>query len=387
MHFSKRALCFLIVLFHLNLASAQDVTTQDTLDHAAAFEQLSAIKGGWFQVTDLGDVLEEWKKESDSLFFGRNYRVRSTDGDTSSNKTYEIRLKTNGQVVFTTRFRAINDYRPIDFKLISFEDFAGLKTFVFENTKYEYPKRIIYAIDENRRLTITQEGERNFRARVEETVYEREFVSAEREMYFRLGMGAYKLNSSGTFFDDPDDKDPIYEWRPGWEVAAKMVFKGRGGFMRLGLEVGLSGRYSFLDTASFTADTFYLRNNIRYHQSILHFAFTPELRLGKADKASIFVGPYASRLLLVRAQGQSKPDSKGIFNSSNDLKKVDFGLIGGVNIAYNPWKADIAGRISLRAWLGLSNIDNLFVIDCATCSGKVTQRGFSVSYMVNLMKS
>ncbi len=385
-----RCLLSFIFLFPIIL-----IAQTDTLDLDAAFQRLGMLKGGWFQATDQGDVLEEWTQESDILLSGRHYRIKIADGDTTAERTSHIKRAPDA-VYYSTRIRTLNNNMPIDYKLVEHEDFADKQTFIFENIKYEYPRRIVYSIEANRNLIVRQEGERNGRPRVEENIYQREFSAAENEMYLRLGLGASGMHTSGFFFLDPDNQEPHYRWRPGWELGAQLAFKGRGNFMKFGLEAGLAGRYTHLDTSSFyqgrqgQADTLvYARKNVTYNQSFVYIAFTPELRLDKHDKVSIYVGPYASYQMLNRVKGKVLPDpkTKTVYNANSDFKKSDFGIIAGVNVRLNFFKRDLGGRLGIRGWYGLANRDNLYTNGCAQCTGKVTQRGITVSYAVNLLKS
>lgn len=371
---------------------AQDLQSQE-VEPVKAFDQLQKLRGGWFQASDQGDIVEEWESVDAQNLTGSNYRIRVTDGDTAGQKSYQISLRPDG-VFYTARFRAINNNEPLDFKLVLVEDFIGQRSFTFENKKYEYPQKITYTLIDNRDMVIKYEGERNGRPRVEESNYQREFSAAETEMYFRFGLGAFQMKTEGFFFRDPDEKEPSYALRPGWDLGAQLVFKGRGNFAKFGLELGLAGRYTYLDSASFTriglTDTvFFLRDDVRYTQTRIYVAFTPELRLDKNDKISIYLGPYVAQQLITRAKGTILPTGSktALFDANNDLKKTDFGIIGGLNFRLNPWKKDMGGRLGLRAWMGLSNQDNLYTQGCTQCTGKVTQRGLSVSYMVNLLKS
>jgi Outer membrane protein beta-barrel domain/Domain of unknown function (DUF6265) len=379
---------FHIVFFLLCIGT---ISAQEPLNFQRAFDQIGVIRGGWYQGTDQGDIVEEWAQSGDNLLTGRNYRVRVMDGDTAGERTYSIRLQPNG-MFYNARFRSINNNEPVDFELIAFEDFDGLRTFVFQNTQHDYPQKITYSIEANRNMRIRYEGLRNGKVRMEEFAYEREFEAAEKEMYARFGLGAFGMKPSGDFFKNPDQRSPNYQWRPGWDLATQIVFKGRGNYMRFGVEIGLTGRLSYLDTASLyslSADTaIYYRNNVRYNQTSVFIAFTPELRLDKNDKLTVFVGPYASMQLINRAKGGIYPNPKDrtVYNANDDLKKSNYGILGGFNLRLNPWEKDLGGRLSLRFWMGLGNLDNLYTQGCPQCTGKVTQRGFSVSYAMNLMR-
>jgi hypothetical protein len=364
---------------------------QDQIDHVKAFEQITVVNGGWFHSSDQGDVVEEWTQADEQTIRCRNYRIRITDGDTASEKTATLTLRTDG-VYYTTKFRAINNNQSIDYKLVETEELAGAMAFTFENANFEYPKRVIYSIEANRAMRIKYEGERNGKPRSEETVYDREFSAAETELYVRFGLGAFQMKTNGFFFRDRDNVEPTYQAAPSWELGAQLVFKGRGNFIRLGLEVGLAGRYSKLNKSSYSVnDTLvYERSNVRYNQTRVFLSFTPELRLDKNDKVTIFVGPYISQGLITRTKGLITPSvdpSVTRYNANYDLKKTDFGLILGTNMRLNPWKTELGGRLGLRAWLGLNNLDALYTVGCTQCTGEVTQRGFSVSYAINLLKS
>jgi hypothetical protein len=103
-------------------------------------------------------------------------------------------------------------------------------------------------------------------------------------------------------------------------------------------------------------------------------------------------GPYYGRLMFGGGKGTMLPDDDNFENRLvNDFRKSDFGLQGGFQYRMNFGKKDIGGILGLRANLGLSNLDNLYIRYCspgneAFCNGSVAFQGISLYYSVDLLK-
>ncbi|MFN5235601.1 MAG: hypothetical protein ACK5FV_00355, partial [Bacteroidota bacterium] len=118
----------------------------------------------------------------------------------------------------------------------------------------------------------------------------------------------------------------------------------------------------------------------------------PELSFGRDARFSIMAGPYYGRLMFGGGKGTMLPDDDDYENRLvNDFKKSDLGLQGGFQYRMNFGKKDIGGILGIRANLGLSNLDNLYIRYCspgneAFCNGAVAFQGISLYYSVDLLK-
>jgi hypothetical protein len=95
------------------------------------------LLGKWENKSDEGHLLETWTKVNDSLFVGESYFIKEKDTLHSE----KIELKQKGENLFyISTIKGQNNDKPITFK----HNIEIEKQLVFENTKNEYPKKIIY---------------------------------------------------------------------------------------------------------------------------------------------------------------------------------------------------------------------------------------------------
>ncbi|HNG90980.1 MAG TPA: outer membrane beta-barrel protein [Saprospiraceae bacterium] len=212
-------------------------------------------------------------------------------------------------------------------------------------------------------------------------------------MEFRLRAGAnfFSLNGTGQFPQDigGGKQDLGYAYQPGWELGSTATFNGRGGFLRINVDVGLSGRRSSVNSSFYGDTATYIRDGI-YNTTWLQVGAIPELKTGRNSRLSVLAGPYLGLLLSSRLKGTLLPDSENkVFRSTNDFKRLDIGLLFGLQYKVNFGKKDLDGRLGLRAQLGLKDLDNLYNRDCdnpAFCNGQVKWRGIALYYSINLLK-
>ena len=366
--------------------------TQEAFDAKDAFKDLKKIKGVWFMPTDRGDRLEIWTVVDDSTMTGRSLRIKPEDGDTVVLETLKLtRRDTN--IVYSAVVRGQNANKPVDFRLTE----AYSDEFVFENPKHDDPQKINYFLLGNREMQVTTEGKKNNRTITHEFVFEREFSSSTTEFRIRAGLNGSSFVKEREFSGVGDLEGPDFGPRPGWELGIGSAFRGSGGFLTMNVEIGLSGKYSAVN-ASFYADTvpgkpaaFFVRDG-SYRSVWFNAAVFPELTFKRDGRLSMIIGPYYGRLVLNKVAGTSTPaDRNKSFNSNTDLKKNDFGLMGGLHYKMNMGKKDLNGKIGLRFNMGLTDLDNLYIRRRSTSSPtlaneRILLRSVSAYYSIDLVK-
>lgn len=355
-------------------------------DAPAIFRELRALEGTWFMPTDRGDRLELWSVADDSTYLGRGLRIKPENGDTVTLETLRLELR-NDSITYYAIARGQNRNKPVAFGLTT-ADYDG---YLFENPQHDDPKKILYRLLGNRELQVTTEGVRNGRTVKDEYVFEREFTPGAVEFRARIGLNASSLVGTGQF---PQDITGVkqtldFGYQPGWELGTTASFNGRGGFLRINIDLGLAGRRSKVGSSFYGDTATYVRDGT-YNTTWLQLAAVPELKTGRNSRLSVLAGPYLGLLLSNRLKGTLLPDSENkLFKAANDFKKLDLGLTFGLQYKVNFTKKDLDGRLGLRAQLGMKDLDKLYNRDCdnpAFCNGQVKWRGVSVYYSVNLLK-
>ncbi len=101
------------------------------------FSQLYILQGTWIMKTKKGAIGEEWVKMTNDYLQSRGFMIRGNDTIT----TERVALKNTTEGIFyTSTVEDQNNRQPIAFRLTS----ALNNTFVFENPKHDYPKKITY---------------------------------------------------------------------------------------------------------------------------------------------------------------------------------------------------------------------------------------------------
>lgn len=359
------------------------------------FRELKVLQGTWFMPQDRGDRLDVWTSVNDSTLAGREMRIKAESGDTVLLQTMQLELR--GQsVIYSTTLRGQTKNDPVAYEL-TLADYDG---YLFENPEQENPQKIRYRLLGNRELQVSTEGKRGSRTITEEFVFEREFTPAGLEFRIRGGLNVCTLRGTGNF--PPSDigaaENPKFSPRPGWELGMQFRFKGSGGFINVNVEAGLAGRFSHAvsdfylkDKTATGVDTFiYYVRDVTYNQTWLTLAAIPEISLKRDGRLTILAGPYFSRLLFNKANGEEKPGGENkLFDANNDFKKNDIGIIAGLQYRLNFGKKDLGGLLGLRASLGLSDLDALYNRNCtnpAFCNGRVGWQGVSLYYSMNLLQ-
>ncbi|MBL7825564.1 MAG: outer membrane beta-barrel protein [Saprospiraceae bacterium] len=349
------------------------------------------LEGTWFMPTDRGDRLEIWQEENDSTLTGRSVRIKPENGDTVLLERLRIELR-DTTVTYIAIARGQNDNKPVAFVLTEIDD-QGF--YVFSNPKHDDPQKIKYLLLGNREIQVVTEGQRNGRTVTQEYVFEREFTPGAVEFRVKAGINAQTIRATGNFPSDPPDfANPAFDWKPGWEIGTQVRFKGRGGFITVNTELTIVGKATHA-TSAFTVinDSIdeYLRD-VNYRTAWLIVGVYPEISFKRDGRFSIMAGPYYGRLMFGGGKGTVLPDKTNpIYEVSNDFKKNDLGLQGGIQYKLNFGKKDVGGIIGLRANLGLANLDNLYKRYCSDgntvfCNGAIAFQGVSLYYSMDLLK-
>ena len=355
-------------------------------DAKGIFRELRALDGTWFMPTDRGDRLESWKIVDDSTMTGRDFRIKPENGDTVTLETMRLELR-NDHLDYLVIVRGQNQNKPIPFRLTE-ADYDG---YVFENPEHDDPKKIRYVLLGNRELQVTTEGKRNGRDVKQEYVFEREFTPGSVEFRLRAGINAYTLRGTGYFPSDTPEDKPAFGWKPGWELGTQVAFKGRGGFVTINCELGLSNKFAHAKSAFTVIEDSVInyRRDGTYSTIWLHIAATPEISFKRDGRFSVIVGPYFGILLSSRMHGTVEPKGENkLFEANKDFKKKDIGVVAGFQYKLNFGKKDIGGKLGLRAQIGLADLDNLYTrgsSSAALGNGRISLLGAAVFYSFNLL--
>lgn len=126
-----------------------------------------AILEGKWQVKATGLFIEEWKKESDSLFVGKSYMQK---GDSIIPMESMKLVFRKDSTFYVPTVPAQNGGKAISFYLSNKND----SLFMFENPKHDFPQRIIYAFTGKDKLLITIDGKINGAYRKEDFSFSRQ---------------------------------------------------------------------------------------------------------------------------------------------------------------------------------------------------------------------
>ncbi|MBK7939069.1 MAG: outer membrane beta-barrel protein [Lewinellaceae bacterium] len=226
----------------------------------------------------------------------------------------------------------------------------------------------------------------------QEYVFEREFTPGSVEFRLRGGLNASSFRKTGYFPKDSPEDEPTFAWRPGWELGAQAAFHGRGGFVTINCEVGLTNKFVHAKSAFTVIDdtiTSYKRDGT-YSTMWLHVAAVPEISFKRDGRFTVVVGPYLGVLIGSRMKGTLEPAGENkLFKANNDFKKTDIGLIAGFQYKLNFGKKDIGGKLGLRTQIGLSDLDNLYTrgsSSAALGNGRISLLSASLHYSFDLLK-
>jgi hypothetical protein len=348
------------------------------------------LDGTWFMPTDRGDRLEIWWKENDSTMVGKSIRIKPENGDSILLERLRLELR-DTTITYISIARNQNSGQPVPFVLTEIDE-EGF--FVFSNPKHDDPQKIRYLLLGNREMQVETIGKRNGREVKTEYVFEREFTPGAVEFRARVGFNAHSLRSTGSLIPGLPDGQPVFGWKPGWEVGIQTRFKGRGGFITINAELSAVGRRTSA-MANFYVETDSLpinyQRDLTYNSIWLTLAVIPELTFGRDGRFSLMAGPYYGRMVGLNGKGLQLPvEENQIVKVNNDFKKNDLGLNVGFQYKVNFGKKDLGGIMGIRATYGFSNIDNLYVRYCdnnpALCNGQLSFLGASLYYSVNLLK-
>ena len=119
------------------------------------FEELKKVNwliGNWENSSDQGLLTEVWIQKNDSTLSGTSFFIKGKD--TLHHETIEL-IQINEQLKYIPTVPSQNNGQPITFNQVVSED---EKTIIFENTKHDYPQKIVYKILDAKHLSVTISG-------------------------------------------------------------------------------------------------------------------------------------------------------------------------------------------------------------------------------------
>ena len=117
---------------------------------AATIDELAWISGCWAVEGAEPGSGEQWTAPAGGTMLGTNRAIR--DGRTVAHEFLQIRETDDGSLVYIA---APEGQTETEFELLS----SGLNLVAFENSWYEFPRRIIYRLEGDDRLVARIEGE------------------------------------------------------------------------------------------------------------------------------------------------------------------------------------------------------------------------------------
>lgn len=109
------------------------------------------LPGKWENKTPDGNLLEIWKKTNDSVYDGASYFIKGKD--TLHFETIQL-IQKGENLSYVSTIRGQNNDKPISFIHIAENE----KQLVFENSKNDYPKKIVYSLITKDSLSIEISG-------------------------------------------------------------------------------------------------------------------------------------------------------------------------------------------------------------------------------------
>ncbi len=121
---------------------------------AKKLDKLNWLKGKWTAKVQGNDVVETWRKDSDSLWVGESAFIK--EGKTLFTEVMAIRVK-EGKMQFVSAVSDQNEAEEVSFEEISWTD----NKIVFENKEHDFPQQITYELKDNDHMAAFISGDLN----------------------------------------------------------------------------------------------------------------------------------------------------------------------------------------------------------------------------------
>ena len=115
-------------------------------------EKMNWLLGNWENEMPEGVLTETWTKENDSTFSGTTYFIINKEDTVHSEAI--ILKQLNDELFYRPTVKGQNNDEPVDFKLSSESE----NSFSFENSKHDYPQKIVYKKVNETNLVATISG-------------------------------------------------------------------------------------------------------------------------------------------------------------------------------------------------------------------------------------
>lgn len=135
------------------IAVLQIVACQKS-NQRAIIKNVDWLIGKWENKSNQGKLVEIWKKQNDSVFIGKSYFIKMND----TLHQEELLLKQKGEnLLYISTIKGENNNNP----LIFIQNTEITNQFSFENSKNNYPKKIVYKPLNYKQLIIEISGIEN----------------------------------------------------------------------------------------------------------------------------------------------------------------------------------------------------------------------------------
>ncbi len=145
---------FKILIAFITIITLQSCNKYDADGKLIKYEELEKAKfllGDWEKTDSIGTLIEIWKTQNDSTFTGKSFFV--INKDTIRKETIEM-VQDKEHLLYTSTIIGENNDEPIPYQLTKSTD----SLLVFENPKYNFPKKITYKLTGEKRITATISG-------------------------------------------------------------------------------------------------------------------------------------------------------------------------------------------------------------------------------------
>lgn len=155
----KRLLISIFLLGHYSALIAQ---------HHNSVKDFGFLKGSWTMNTAKGRIVESWGISKNSGMEGISFSI-SNSGDSTLLETIKIH-ESEGSIYYTPTGYGPGNDSTVSFRLISVKG----KTFVFENKDHDFPQRISYQYQSEKKVLAWIEGTVNGKFKKIEFPYSKE---------------------------------------------------------------------------------------------------------------------------------------------------------------------------------------------------------------------
>ncbi len=146
---TKSIFLILIIFIVLSACKKYDINGKE-IKYNELFKA-NWLVGNWEKTDSIGTLVEHWEIENDSTYIGTSYFIIKKD--TIHSENIEL-IQDKNHLIYNETVIGENNDESIPFQMIKSTD----SMLVFENPKHDYPKKIVYKLTGEKRMTIKVSG-------------------------------------------------------------------------------------------------------------------------------------------------------------------------------------------------------------------------------------